>query len=358
MFKPIHYYKPHIKNTIANLDKLYADALNRTGGNVSFRALPPSDIEFYSTFDLTKYNYEHDITNYAADLSALMRESFEARREVDDNMIPTIAPLLGIGDYSAFVAGDIHFRPDTSWSKPSLKNIDDWRRLPPLGESRWYKKFLEISEALLRITSNSGIPFIRGFFSPLDLAGALRGEALYYDFYDTPDELHELLNYCADATIKFATDIYNLTAKYLEHTPYGLYYSKGVINMSEDIACMISGDLYREFGRPHTQKVIDHFGVGHMHTHSRAMYLVREICDLNRVVNLWLATDPNAPRPIDHIEDLVRDARGVCMAIDCDSFSEIKDNFSKMKQGNFAVTLPVDSIEEAVYYTEEFKKLK
>jgi hypothetical protein len=357
MFKKLEYYKPDLEKTIRTLNKMYDDALHHRGGNVTFRALPPSDVEFYSLFDLTKYNYETDIKKYTEDLLTLLEESYSLRREIDDNMLPTISPMLGIGDYSAFIIGDIDFRSDTSWAKPSFENIDDWKKMPPLGTSKWYKKFLEICEEMLKISASSGIPFMRGFFSPLDLAGALRGDKIYYDFYDSPKELHELLDFCADATIMFAKDIYALANKYLKESKYGMYYLNGIINMSEDIACMISADTYREFCRPHTQKVIDYFGVGHLHTHSRSMYLVKEVCSLERVVNLWLPTDPNAPRPIDHLDSLIQDANGTCLAIDIEDFSEIEKNIETLKKGNFSITLPVKDIAEAKLLTEKFNRL-
>lgn len=357
MYTKLENLKPDIGKTVAMMEKTYRDALKRKGGNVSLRALPPFDVDFYSSFDLTAFNYEDGLAVYSKELLDKLFKSFEARVAVDDNMIPTISPVLGIGDYSAFVTGEIVFRPDTSWSTPSLEEIGDWKKLPPLGTSKWYRKFLQISEELLKRSSGSGVPFMRGFFSPLDLAGALRGDKIYYDFYDSPDELHELLDYCADATIKFAEDIYALAGRYLNGSKYGMWFLNGNINMSEDIACMISGELYREFAAPHTQKVIDRFGTGHMHCHSRAMYLVKEICALKNVANLWLATDPNQPRPIDYIEQLNEDAAGVCLAIDCNDFSEIENNCEKLAKGNYSVCLPVKDIEEAFDITERFKKL-
>lgn len=357
MYSKIDSLKPDIVKTVGIMEKTFSDALKGKGGNVSLRTLPPSDVEYYNTFDLTSFNYESDIDIYAEKLMCKMFDSFEQRKTIDDNMIPTVSPVLGIGDYSAFVNGDIVFMPDTSWSTPSLKEIGDWKKLPQLGSSKWYKKFLEISEAILKASKGSGVPFMRGFFSPLDLAGALRGDKIYYDFYDSPDELHELLNYCADATIQFAEDIYSLARRYLNDTKYGMWYLNGIINMSEDIACMISADLYKEFAAPHTQKVIDHFGTGHMHCHSRAMYLVKEICSLKNVAHLWLATDPNQPKPIEHIDKLNEDAGGVCLAIDCDTFEEIENNFDKLIKGNYSICLPVKDIEEACNATGRFKKL-
>lgn len=357
MFKKLEDYKPDIDKTINMMTKVYDDAVARKGGNVTLRTLPMTDVDYYAQFDLTQFNYNDDHREYALALSEMLERSIYIRKDIDDNMIPSIAPVLGIGDYSAFVTGDITFMPDTSWSSPSLENIQDYKDLPPLGSAVWYKKFLDILEEMLKVSKGSGIPIARGFFSPMDLAGALRGDKIYYDFYDSPEELHGLLDYCADATIRFAEDIYALCRKYLGNTKYGMWYLEGNINMSEDISCMIAGELYREFAAPYSQKVIDHFGVGHMHSHSRAMYLVKEICSLNNVANIWLATDPNQPRPIDNIERLVQDANGVCLAIDCESFEEIENNIDKLRKGNFSVTLPCNNIQEAQDYVERFDRL-
>lgn len=357
VFRELDRYKPDIDKTIAMMGKTYEDALSHRGGNVTIRALPKCDVEHYSRLDLTRYNYRNDIDLYARDLCGLMSESFEKRRAVDDNMIPSVSPVLGIGDYSAFVYGDIEFQKDTSWSKPVLGEIRDFRSLPEIGTSFWYGNFLDICEEILKLSSGAGIPFMKGFFSPLDLAAALRGEAIYTDFYEAPEELHELLDYCADATIKFAEDVYALARRYLGGSKYGMWLIDKCIYMSEDIACMISPRLYRKFCAPHTQRVIDHFGTGHMHCHSRALYLVKEICSLEKVASLWIATDPNQPRPIENIGRLVEDSRGVCLAIDCDSFDEIVANMEAMRKGNVSICLPVEGVDEAVRVTEEFKTL-
>ncbi len=352
--------KPDIEKTIAQMDKTYSDACRHAGGNVTFRALPPCDVAFYSEIDLTAFDFAlaQERERYADVLCGKLAHMMRARSAIDDNMIASISPMLGIGDYSAFVAGEIDFRPDTSWSSPVLDSAGAFTQLPPLGSAVWYRRFLDICERLLQRFAGSGIPFMRGFFSPLDLAAALRGDGIYYDFYDDPDGLHALLDYCATATIAFATDIYALAGRYLAHTPHGMWMLQGNINMSEDIACMISGELYRTFCAPHTQRVIRHFGRGHLHCHSRAMYLVKELCALENVVHLWLPTDPNQPRPIEHIEQLVQDARGTCLAIDCDSFEEIERQYGAMKQGNFSVCLPTSGVEESVRLAERFARLR
>lgn len=359
MFRTLYHYKKNADFVMAKMDKLFCDAAAGRTGNLLFQVLPPSDIDFYTNLKLNQYDFDTDtgIQTYIEDLCNAYGRCFDLRKEFMDDAMPLLSPVLGIGDYSAFVGGDISFAADTSWSKPILDSIEGYKQLKPLGTAPWYRKFLDICERLLIASEKSGIPFMRGFFSPMDLAGALRGENLYYDFYDAPEALHGLLDYCADATIQFAEDIYRLARKYLGGTKYGMWLFNGKINMSEDISCMISADQYREFSAPYTQKVIDHFGTGHMHTHSRAMYLVKEICSLRNVTKLWLATDPNQPKPIEHLSELVEDAGSVCLAIDCECFNEIEKNIDQLHKGNFSLCLPVKTTEEAVAVIQRFNAL-
>lgn len=357
MYRNASYYKPYMSDVVLRMTKVREDALRKKNGNVLFRVLTPSDIQVYSDIDVSAYSYCDDVDRYVDDIMAAYVKSFDARKEIHDDALPVITPILGIGDYSAFVAGDIYFSKDTSWSKPSLADISEWRNLPELGTTYWYKKFLEICEKILQTSKGSGMPFTRGFFSPLDLAEALRGNNIYFDFTDDPDELHNLLNFCADATIRFAEDIYAIARKYLSEEAYGLWFIDNSINMSEDIACMISPSLYREFGAPHTQKVIDHFGKGFMHTHSRALYMVKEICSLRNVANLWLATDPNQPIPVQFLDRLIPDAQSTCLAIDCSSFEEFENTLDKALTGNVSYCLPVSSIEEGIDITNRANDL-
>jgi hypothetical protein len=160
-----------------------------------------------------------------------------------------------------------------------------------------YKRSQLIRDKLMSPMGDCGLPFTRGFFSPMDLAGALRGEGLYFDFYDDPDELRGLLDYCADATIRFAEDIYALAERRLGNTKYGTFYCATRFNMSEEISWMISASS-TDVCRARDAKGSSTFCVGHMHTTFARHYLSQEICALKNVANLWLATDPNQPRPM------------------------------------------------------------
>lgn len=356
MFKEANYYKPNFKEVIERFEKFYDAVDNGSTGNFIYRAFLDSDRELASSLKLNRYDFDNGIDRYIDDLVRETEKTYDIRRTVLDDTLPNISPILGAGDYSAFVDGDIVFGEDTSWSHPVLESLEDWRRLQEVGSSKWYKRFMLISERLMEQVKGTGVPFMRGFFSPLDLAHALRGEDIYTDFYDDPDEVHKFLDFCADATIKFAEDLKKRVYKHLGESEYGVWFFEDCINMSEDIACMISPELYREFEAPYTQKIIDHFGAGFLHCHSRALYIVPELCRLKNVKNIWIASDPNQIEPIDILEDLIKKSNNVCLSIDCSSFEIVIKNIEIAKEGNIAFCAPVVDIDEANRNTEFIRK--
>jgi hypothetical protein len=142
VIKDLYYYKSNAEDVFNRMNRLYDDAYNHRGGNLLFRVLLQSDIDVYTKIKINKYNYEIEADKYSRDICDILFDSFEARKDVLDDAIPSLSVNLGIGDYSAFVTGDIYFSSDTSWSRPTLKNLKDFRNIEPLGTAPWYKKIL------------------------------------------------------------------------------------------------------------------------------------------------------------------------------------------------------------------------
>lgn len=360
MFKNIELYKSNIHEIVDRINKLHKDVSQKKGGNIFFRVYLDSDGDVFKILDIGGYDYgkNSEIERYAQDLCRLMEESFTKRAPVMDDAIPILLPFLGIGDFSTFVTGEIYFAQGTSWSRPCLENLRDYKNFEPIGTSSWYKKILKICEQIMLHAKGSGVPFSKAFFSPLDLAEALRGGEIYIDFFEDPEGVHELLEYCTNALIIFMEDVYALIRKNLGEEVYALRHFDSVINnMSEDIACLISPEHYREFAAPYTQRIINHFGISNMHCHSRALYLVKEICNLDNVMNLWIAADPNQPRPIDRLEEMIEDAKGVCLTIDCNSIEELEQNLETARRGNVSFALYVKDLDEGITATKRFREL-
>jgi hypothetical protein len=348
----IEAYKPDVARIADRLKSMDGAVASGRTGNIVFRAYMDTD-NVYDKIDLTSYDYGNDINRYTDDLLKINKRSFEARKKVSDDVIPFVLPFLGIGDYSAFFDGDVFFAKDTSWSIPTIIEWEDMHKIRPYGKAPFYSILIDIFRHVTDTLKETGIPVNRGFYSPLDLAYALRGQELFTDFFENTSHVHELLGICTKATIDIASDIKKIAADAYVNEKYGEIFFKNRISMSEDTACMISPEQYREFGAPYTQKVIDHFGNGSLHCHSRALYLVKELCSLRNVFDIWIASDPNQPRPIDHLKELINVSNGVCLSADCASFDEIKDHINEMLEGNISLSLPendVDKINRIVDY--------
>ncbi len=361
MLKHISYYKPNYEERCEKAIKAFEDANNHVGGNLVFLVGVIDGEGKPDPIDLTSFGgfeEEAEIHRFIDMTIANIEKQWEAGRLVDDDSIPNLTMNMGIGEYSAFVGGEIEFTSYTSWGEHILKELEDYKNLPPLGEAKWFKRYLFMLEEFLKKTAHTEAPMGRGMFSPLDLAMALTGERLYMDFYDDEEGVEALLDYCADAIIYFTEAVYAVVEKYLGHTKYGMMYLRDKINMSDDIATNISADMYGEFCAKPTQKVIDHFGLGFMHTHSCAPYLVKEICGkMNNTPYMWFVTDPNAVKAIEIVPQLTGDSNCTHMAIDAVNFEEFEKAYPDLIKGNYSVWLPAESVEEAQTLVAKYKKM-
>ena len=207
MFKEIHYYKPNLEEVIRRYQALYAA---NEPGHIMVYALPPAPagepVPALNSIDLNTQMEEYldvGLRNYAAAL--------EAGRGIDDDLIPTFGPNFGIGDYSAFVAGDVVFTEDTSWAAPVMSSLDDMKEFRLREDAYWVTTMERALQYLVEQTAAGPIPIIRGFYSPLDLAHSLRGEALFTDFSDNPEQVHKFMDFCAEALIWIASRLRKIT---------------------------------------------------------------------------------------------------------------------------------------------------
>ncbi len=359
MVQNIEYYIPNHEAFFENLLEERRRILRKETGIVKIRTYVKEDAAIWdmNLLDYNGFETEDDLDRYVDDYLKLCHKSWDARKGIGDSFYPILNPSLGIGDFAAFVDGEITFNKDTSWTTPILEELRDYKKLPPIGTAKWYKRYMLLVEKMLMKTKDTGIPVNRGYYSPFDLAEALIGSRIYMDFYDDPEGVKELLDYCADVSIYFMKDFAALVKKYTSHMKYAGFFTDGVTNQSEDIATNISPKLYTEFCRPAAQKVIDAIGISMMHTHSRAMYLIEPICSMNNVINMWLPTDPNAPIPLQEIDELLITSCNVPCAIDTTDWNLIVSNMPKIIKGNFEIAYPASSVEEGKELTKKFNEL-
>jgi hypothetical protein len=328
MFKDILYYKSNLQEVITRYQRLYAI---HEPGHILVYAIPPFNPPEPPP-PLNQVNFDQDLYSYLNIFLRNYEAQIEQARPILDDLIPSFGLFFGIGDYSAFIAGDVIFTPDTSWAAPVIHDWSDLDKLE-LREDNYWEQLLEHTITYIKqFTLPAPIPIVRGFYSPLDMAHALRGEALFTDFYDSPEQVNRLMQFSPQAVIWNAHRLRALIGEYFNGDIAGAWLPPGTICMSEDIACMISPRTYAKFARPYTQQVIDAFGNGQIHTHSLGLRVIPEITMLNNLVGLQISDDPNTTRAFDQLDDLLPKVHGVPITVGCnpsDIHSSITDLSSK-----------------------------
>lgn len=313
MFRPIYYYKPNLDAVIRRFQDMYEAA---GPGYIAIYALPPAPIGD-PVPPLNQINFDDQVEIYL-DICLRNYELFiDYTRITFDDLIPTFGPNFGIGEYSAFIKGEVIFTEDTSWAAPVLDKLEDYYELSLSEGNYWVRMMERAFRYLVKQTASGPIPINRGYYSPLDLAYALRGEKLFTDFVDSPELLHSFMDFCAEATIWFAKRIQSIIGLYFGGNIAGAWLRAGTICMSEDTACLISPRLYTEFARPYTQKVIDAFGFGQIHTHSLGFRNIPEIAKLKNLLGIQISDDPNVPRGYERLDWLLPRSNKVPLTIGC-----------------------------------------
>jgi len=163
----------------------------------------------------------------------------------------------------------------------------------------------------------------------LHMLTLLRGyDRTYLDFYDQPEKLHEFLARAAEACIalhEYELSLIGPVDGGWTNKQANWYTQRVVtINLDDYLACC--EDVYREFGLPYHQRIIDHFGRGILHYHTPALRLLPAVLELTNVIAVQVSRDPKLPKPIDTIAEL-RQAIGQVPMID---IHVNRDQFERM----------------------------
>lgn len=351
MFCDISYYKPDLDACMARVRAFFACAPDAPGALI---------ITFPSVLTLrgpvlNQYDFETDIRSYLDDYLAYQAQLMEVRCGIEDDWIPSVVPYMGIGEFSAFVAGEIEFGDDTSWCKPVLSEKSDLDSLRLDPKNKWFVRLNYATRYMVQHIASHRIPFGRGYYSPLDLAWALRGEAIYMDFYEDPDWVHKLLDFTTQATIWFArAQADEICAPQFAHELSTWYCGRNRVAVGEDISSLCSPTHYSEFGAPYTQRVFDSFGIGEVHCHSAGPHILPEFLKLKRIRQIQIVADPNTERPVEILERLMdkrpelfgRSPGFPVMAVDATA-DEVVDYYDLCRRARVVFSVVTDEAEEA-----------
>lgn len=359
MFHDISYYKPDLH-----------DCINRVRDFFSLEPGAPQALIYTFPSVLTlrgpalnQYDFEHDMQSYLDDYLEYQAQLMEIRLGIEDDWILSVVPYMGIGEFSAFVAGEIEFGEDTSWAAPVINEKSDLETLCLDPNNKWFRKLNEATRYMVRKIAPYRIPLGRGYYSPLDLAWALRGEAIYMDFYEDPQFVHNLMEFALSATEWFArAQAAEIFAPDVVHELSAWHCGPNRVAVSEDISSLISPSHYAQYGAPYTQRLFDSFGIGEVHCHSAGPHVVPEFLKLKRVRQIQIVADPNTRRPVEILADLLdkkpelfgKSPDVPVIAVDA-SPQEAVDYYDLSRQTRIVFSVVTENAEEARHAVDIFR---
>ncbi|NSW91029.1 MAG: hypothetical protein HPY74_10250 [Firmicutes bacterium] len=276
-----------------------------------------------------------------------LRCFMEYTKDLDNDFIPAISPGMGVGVHSAYFSGaEVIMGYDTSWVHPVIREWSDIEKLKMDEYNPWFCILKEMIQYCVNTCEGDYVVSTLCNFGPGDMANALRGNDLFYDLYDNPQKVHELMDKSSDAIIWLEEELRKIAGMMEGGVVTANVWLPGQAPyISEDFTDLCSSKIFNEFGYKYTQKIINHFGGAYIHHHAKGYHVHKDIASLKNLKMLEISLDPNCLRPVDHLEELFEMNNGIPLMIRC-SARDVYQEIEHMKKGRLVIMLNIDTIEE------------
>ncbi len=295
--------------------------------------------------------FEYDFENgghlaLAADLLASAQAMLEEGGELDDDLIPWLSADLGIAIHHTFLVDlPVRFAEWTSWADHPLAGENGYARLPELlfdPGNRWVRRIREMLVFWQEHNDGSCLMNTHLHFGPLDLANALRGNALFTDFFDYPDEVTALLDRCTEAIIAMEDHLRGVCGRQIEEIGmpfWGALAPPGSVYVSEDAMDMIGPALSEQWGLPWTTRIRERFGRLAVHHHMLGRTVHGVIGRLARRSVVQISNDPNCPPAIRCLGELFEASGDNALMLDAGP-EEILAQLDALRKGRAILICP------------------
>ena len=191
---------------------------------------------------------------------------------IDDDFIPFLFPWFGTGVVPSALGCEAIFHPnqDPANGKPVINDVSQIARLK---KPDYYKDGLmpRVLETIDFMRENSVLPIsVTDPQGPLNIALSICGvENLFIWMCMYPEEVHRLMDFCADVLIEWISLQKKHAGQPLDSGawPHGMLLPEGFggVWIADDDCTQISEEMYREFVVPYNSKVLKAFGGGTIH---------------------------------------------------------------------------------------------
>ncbi len=304
----------------------------------------------FSEFDFTQ---EREHYRYWDRLVENLLAQLADRTDLDDDWMPGIEPYYGFGSFGAvYCDAPLTFTDSTCYIDPALDRLDAMDALDMTRERFWARMFTAAARYLSERSAGRFLVSAYPNPSPLDVANLLRGNGIFTDMYEQPDLFKRFLARCRDAAIVNWQRIDQATHNVGGGTlAFGRWIPQGAL-LLEDAADLISPRLYREFGQPYTQAMVDAAGGAYLHHHSLGKHQYANMAALRGLCVEQISSDPGCQRPVTEVEAIYQRVggdglhAGVAIDLECTP-DEVYEYIEPLKKGKVILSVHAESKAEA-----------
>ena len=286
--------------------------------------------------------------------------------ELEDDFCSTICFHPGAGYQAAMSSGgDLLFFKGMGTSYTIGPVLADWDRMDAVfnHDNQWVHYAKGFWRGVDSVDARGVFVAPRFCRSPLDLANDLRGDRLFMDLYDFPDEVSAFVGKCADSIIAI-DKILRADSATLRNNPGGaLGVASGhqTILMNGDPLDLISDEMVLQFNNPALETVTHYAPSTYLHHHSIGIARVRAVSMVRNLTVQQLTQDPNGPRIADCISDELIDA-SLCTPIHLMlSANQIQGSYEafveKLLRGRFILDLWVSNFDEGRWFVRQARRI-
>ena len=310
---------------------------------------------------LNSWDFENELEKYLDFRANNQLKYWERRKDLEDDLIPSVSPWYGIAEHTAFLGGAVDFSDITSYNHTIIDDIEKIDTLKLDENNVWMKRVAGGIAYYKEKWGDVFYPRLRGADGPSDIANIVRGNELFYDVYDYPEETQKLLDFCADA-MKFTFTQQKKASYEIEGGTIGGFEvwlpGNSAGHISEDASCMLSKDMYRELFLPALKKSVDGYSHVMLHTHSLGAKMLDIFAEVENISTIELSSDPNAPRAVQVWRDnekILKDKVTVIAPTKDELFS-MKDIISRNRSIIWYYARTREEAEEAIKFVRDINK--
>lgn len=299
---------------------------------------------------LDSFSFPDEMKDFLDYRLKLFLEYWDKRKDLDDDIVPAINSWYGIAEHTAFIGGEAEFGDQTSWHHAFINDWAEDRAIAKLDENNmWLRLVVDGLQYYADKTDGSYAVKLRGGEGAMDIANMARGNEMFYDFFEYPEELHEFLDFCAKAARYTLTKQAEAIGSYMGGiiTGFDVWLpGNSTGHLSEDASVMISPEQFREFALPHTNKITAGYDHVFMHTHSAGSHNIPEIAKIDNLDYLEISNDPNAPRSIEIYKNLADQLEDMTIVISVNK-DEIRDNMDFLADRKTILWYDAETLDDA-----------